>query len=101
MAKLGRIKTTYPGVYYIEGPPIGPKGQKDKIYYIIYRKDGKQIEEKVQKFGYVGDIQSLDNKMAGPILTLPQVFNQLVAKIVKSFYFSPRKNSIVNSGFIH
>ena len=47
MAKLGRIKTSYPGVYYIEGAPIGPKGQRDRIYYIFYRRNGKQIEEKV------------------------------------------------------
>lgn len=39
-----RFKTKYPGVYYIEGV-IGP-GKKEKIFYIRYRKAGKQIDEK-------------------------------------------------------
>lgn len=44
MPTLSRIKTRYPGVYYIEG-----KGERgiEKIYYIMYRKDGRRIEEKV------------------------------------------------------
>ncbi len=40
-----RFKTKYPGVYYIEGKTVG-SGKKERIYYIVYRKDGKQIEEK-------------------------------------------------------
>jgi PAS domain S-box-containing protein len=40
-----RFKTKYPGVYYIEGKASG-SGKKERIYYIIYRKDGKQFEEK-------------------------------------------------------
>ena len=41
-----RFKTRYPGVYYIEGKAIiGPK-KKERIYYIIYRKHSKIIEEK-------------------------------------------------------
>lgn len=40
-----RFKTKYPGVYYIQGKAIGLKGD-EKIYYIMYRKDGKLIEEK-------------------------------------------------------
>jgi integrase len=39
MPKQDRIKTKYPGVYYI------PKG-KEKVFYIYYRINGKQIEEK-------------------------------------------------------
>lgn len=39
MPKQDRIKTKYPGVYYIvQG--------KEKVFYIYYRKNGKQIEEK-------------------------------------------------------
>jgi len=40
-----RHKTKYPGVYYIEGKAVG-SGKNEKIYYIMYRKDGKQIHEK-------------------------------------------------------
>jgi len=40
-----RHKTKYAGVYYIEGTAIG-SNKKEKIYYIMYRKDGKQIHEK-------------------------------------------------------
>jgi len=38
-----RYKTKYAGVYYIEGK--GASGP-EKIYYIIYRRNGKLIEEK-------------------------------------------------------
>ncbi|MFO7784785.1 MAG: hypothetical protein R6V25_09145, partial [Desulfatiglandales bacterium] len=42
-----RYKTKYPGVYWIEGEPQGsPSGKKEKIFYILYRKDGKLVEEK-------------------------------------------------------
>ena len=45
MPILKRIKTKYPGVYYIKGTsPI--TGKPEKIFYIRYRKDGKLIEEK-------------------------------------------------------
>lgn len=40
-----RIKTEYPGVVYIESS--SKTGKYEKIFYIFYRKDGKQIEEKV------------------------------------------------------
>ena len=40
-----RIKTQYPGVYYVESTAIN-SSKLDKIYYIIYRRDGKLIEEK-------------------------------------------------------
>lgn len=41
-----RIKTKYPGVYYREGKRIGRPGL-EKIYYIVFKKDGKVYEEKV------------------------------------------------------
>jgi integrase len=40
-----RYKTKYPGVYYINGKAVG-SNKDEKIYYIVYRKDGKQIDEK-------------------------------------------------------
>ncbi len=41
-----RFKTQYPGVHYIEGKAAG-SGRKEPIYYIVYRKNGKLIEERV------------------------------------------------------
>jgi len=43
MASMKRNKTRYPGVFFIVN-----RG-KEKVYYIMYRKGGKQIEEKVGK----------------------------------------------------
>jgi len=43
MAIMGRVKTDYPGVFYIFGE--GARGP-EKIYYIRYRRNGKMIEEK-------------------------------------------------------
>ena len=40
-----RCKTKYPGVYYIHGKAVGT-GKKERIYYILYRKDGNQVQEK-------------------------------------------------------
>lgn len=40
-----RHKTAYPGVYFIKGTAAGTK-KKEKIYYIMYRKNGKQVQEK-------------------------------------------------------
>ena len=40
-----RHKTKYPGVYYIVGSARGST-KKERIYYIVYRKAGKLIEEK-------------------------------------------------------
>lgn len=45
MPRQKRYKTKYPGVYYIQGNAVG-SNKKEKIYYILYRKDGKLIEEK-------------------------------------------------------
>lgn len=44
MPTFNRVKTKYPGVYYIDGK--GARGP-EKIYYVSYRKDGRKIEEKV------------------------------------------------------
>lgn len=43
MPVMQRHKTKYPGVYFIEG--TGANGL-EKIYYIMYRRNGKLIEEK-------------------------------------------------------
>jgi hypothetical protein len=43
MPRQERIKTKYPGVYYIDSD--GARG-KERIFYIYYRRNGKQIEEK-------------------------------------------------------
>lgn len=45
MPTLKRIKTNYPGVFYIEGAS-STTGKPEKIFYIRYRKAGKMIEEK-------------------------------------------------------
>lgn len=46
MPKQKRYKTTYPGVFYIIGRAIG-SSKPERIYYVLYRKDGKLIEDKV------------------------------------------------------
>ena len=43
MPKNERIKTKYPGVFYVIGK--GARG-RERIYYIIYRRNGELIEEK-------------------------------------------------------
>jgi len=45
MAKQERIKTDYPGVYYVMGTAVAT-GKPERIFYIFYRKGGRQIEEK-------------------------------------------------------
>lgn len=45
MAAKQRFKTNYPGVFYIESTVPGTH-KPEKIYYIMYRKSGKLIEEK-------------------------------------------------------
>jgi integrase len=44
MPKQQRFKTKYPGVYFIEG--TSADGRPERIYYLVYRKQGKLIEEK-------------------------------------------------------
>ncbi len=41
-----RIKTKYPGVFCRESQRIGGAGT-EKVYYVLYKKDGKLIESKV------------------------------------------------------
>ena len=45
MPATKRDKTRYPGVYYVIGKAVGT-GKRERIYYIRYRKNGKQVEEK-------------------------------------------------------
>jgi len=45
MPRQERFKTDYPGVYFIMGEAVGT-GKPEKIYYVYYRQDGRQIEEK-------------------------------------------------------
>ena len=45
MPTLERMKTKYPGVYYIKGTSPAD-GKPESIFYIMYRKDGRLIEEK-------------------------------------------------------
>jgi len=42
------FKTDYPGVFYILGKRTG-HGRKEKIYYIVYRRKGRLINEKAGK----------------------------------------------------
>jgi len=44
MPKQQRFKTKYPGVYFIEG--TGTDGKPERVYYIVYRRKGKLVEEK-------------------------------------------------------
>jgi integrase len=59
MAK--RIKTSYPGVYYRNARRIGKPGI-EKIYYIVFKKNGKAHEEKVGR-------QFMDNMTAAKAAT--------------------------------
>lgn len=43
---MKRFKTDYPGVFYREADRIGGKG-KEKVFYVVFKKDGKVYEEKV------------------------------------------------------
>ena len=45
MPKQKRHKTKYTGVYYINSRGF-KKGTKEKVYYIVFRKNGKLVEEK-------------------------------------------------------
>lgn len=45
MAATGREKTKYPGVFFREVRRIGGPGT-EKVFYIVFKKDGKVIEEK-------------------------------------------------------
>lgn len=45
MPRKERFKTDYPGVIYTLS--TGADGKPEKVYYVYYRKDGRQIEEKI------------------------------------------------------
>ena len=45
MPSMKRVKTKYPGVYYIQARSVA-KGKPEKVFYIRYRKNGKMVEEK-------------------------------------------------------
>lgn len=45
MPRQKRHRTKYPGVYYIEAKAVG-SNKTDLVYYIMYRKDGRLVEEK-------------------------------------------------------
>jgi integrase len=45
MPVMKRVKTGYPGVYYVVGEAIATN-KRERIFYIRYRKDGRPIEEK-------------------------------------------------------
>lgn len=46
MPVMKRIKTKYIGVYYIVAGASIEKKETEKIFYIVYRRDGRMIEEK-------------------------------------------------------
>lgn len=46
MPSRKRYATKYPGVFYREAKKIGATGV-ERVYYIVFKKDGKVIEEKV------------------------------------------------------
>lgn len=45
MPTMKRFKTSYPGVFFVEGRAIGTD-KPEKVFYIIYRRDGRLVEEK-------------------------------------------------------
>jgi integrase len=46
MSRMKMFKTDYPGVFYILGRRAGKGDKEEKIYYIVYRRQGKLIHEK-------------------------------------------------------
>ena len=53
---MKRFKTEYPGVFFRKAARIGGKGI-EKVFYIIFKKDGKNQEEKVGR-QYADDMTS-------------------------------------------
>ncbi len=45
MPKVRRIKTKYPGVYFVMGKSLARTHKSQRVYYIRYRKKGKEFEE--------------------------------------------------------
>jgi len=58
---IHRFKTSYPGVFYREVKRIGKNGN-EKVFYIVFKKQGKVIEEKVGR-QFVDDMTA--SKAAG------------------------------------
>ncbi len=48
VATVKRIKTKYAGVFYREVARVGGSGL-ERVYYIVFKKDGKTVEEKAGK----------------------------------------------------
>ncbi len=46
MTSSKRVSTKYPGVFYREVERLGGQGS-EKVFYIVFKKDGKVLEEKV------------------------------------------------------
>lgn len=46
MPSLKRFKTGYSGIYYVIGRSLARADRSERIYYIRYRKNGKEVEEK-------------------------------------------------------
>ncbi|MGD8760798.1 MAG: PAS domain-containing protein, partial [Desulfobacteraceae bacterium] len=92
MPKQKRYKTKYPGVYYINGRGL-EQGTKEKVYYILFRKNGKLIEEKAgrqfqDKMTPSRASRIRDQKIAGKLplnrdLQKPNEQHGLVEKSVK------------------
>ncbi|QLA16726.1 tyrosine-type recombinase/integrase [Desulfolutivibrio sulfoxidireducens] len=45
MPAMKRFKTSYPGVYFVEAKADGT-ARPERVYYIVYRRDGRVVEEK-------------------------------------------------------
>jgi hypothetical protein len=49
MPSIKREKTSYPGVFYRVAERKGKSGE-ERIYHIVFKQEGKVVEEKVQQF---------------------------------------------------
>lgn len=47
MATSKRVKTKYPGVFYRISQRLGVTNAEEQVFYIVFKKDGKVLEEKV------------------------------------------------------
>lgn len=56
MARQQRVKTNYPGVFYVEGKSIN-QSRSEKIFYIRYKIIGKTIEEKIGRQGSLVEVR--------------------------------------------
>ncbi len=88
MPKQKRYKTKYIGVYYIYGTSVA-NGKHEKIYYILYRKQGKLIEEKAGR-------QFQDNMTAAraSILRASKITGKILSNKELRDYDNKEKNQI-------